>query len=71
MFILEVPRIVPLHGGLTTGIILGIICLGININVVIVNETVDLLALALIFVAAIISAVSGAFIHSNYLAKNQ
>jgi hypothetical protein len=71
MFILEVPRIVPFHGGLTTGIILGIICLGINLNVVIVNETVDLLATALIFIAAIVSAVIGAYIHSNYLAKNQ
>ncbi len=71
MFILEVPRIVPLHGGLTTGIILGLICLGININAVIVNETMDFIAFGLILIAAIVSSVIGAFIHSNYLAKNQ
>ena len=71
MFILEVPKIVPLHGGLTTGIILGVICFGINFNVVIVNETVDFIAFALIFIAAILSAVIGAFIHSNYLTQNQ
>lgn len=71
MFILEVPRIMPLDGGLTTGIILGIICLVININVVIVNEAVDFVAFALIFIAAILSALTGAFIHSNYLTKKQ
>ncbi|WP_287588634.1 hypothetical protein [Candidatus Borrarchaeum sp.] len=71
MFILEVPRIVPLHGGLITGIILGIICLVININVVMINETVDFIAFALIFITAILSALIGAFTHSNYLAQNQ
>jgi len=67
MFILEVKGIIPLHGGLVTGVILGIFCFAINFNVVIVNETVDFIALALIFSAAILSALAGAFIHSRYL----
>ncbi len=71
MFILEIKGIVPLHGGLATGVILGLFCFAINFNVIIVNGTVDLIAFVLIFVAAILSALTGAFTHSRYLLQRE
>ncbi|MFX1519701.1 MAG: hypothetical protein ACFFCD_07265 [Promethearchaeota archaeon] len=67
MFILEIKGIMPLHGGLATGIILALFCFAININVVLVNGTVDFIALSLIFIVAILSALTGAFTHNRYL----
>ena len=71
MFIQEIPRILPLHGGLVTGIFLAIFSLAINFNVVLVNGTVDFIAFMLIFAAAILSALTGAFTHSRYLLQRE
>jgi hypothetical protein len=67
MFILEIKGIMPLHGGLATGIVLSLFCFAINFNVVLVNGTVDFIALLLIFIVAILSALTGAFAHNRYL----